>query len=57
MHIQKYPLEEFIDVVLKGYGNMYDVQYYVQAFACNNAYDAMHYVLLQLNMELSEETL
>ena len=33
------------------------VKDYVQAFACNNAYDAMRYVLLQLNMELSEETL
>ena len=28
----------------------------VQAFACNNAYDAMRYILLQLNMEISIET-
>lgn len=27
----------------------------VQAFACNNAYDAMRYILLQLNMEIDEE--
>lgn len=32
MHIQKYPLEELIDVVLKGYGTMYDVQYYKEIF-------------------------
>ncbi len=29
------------------------VKDYVQAFACNNAYDAMRYILLQLNMEIS----
>ncbi len=27
----------------------------VQAFACNNAYNAMRYILLQLNMEISGE--
>ena len=32
MHIQKYPLEELNDVVLKGYGTMYDVQYYKEIF-------------------------
>ena len=31
------------------------VKDYVQAFACNNAYDAMRYILLQLNMEISGE--
>lgn len=31
------------------------VKDYVQAFACNNAYDSMRYILLQLNMEISEE--
>lgn len=30
------------------------VKDYVQAFACNNAYDAMRYILLQLNMEINE---
>lgn len=29
------------------------VKDYVQAFACNNAYDSMRYILLQLNMEIS----
>jgi len=28
------------------------VKDYVQAFACNNAYNAMRYILLQLNMEI-----
>ena len=28
---------------------------YVQAFACSNAYDAMRYILLQLNMETDAE--
>ena len=32
MHIQKYPLEELNDVVLKGYGAMYDIQYYKEIF-------------------------
>ncbi len=31
------------------------VKDYVQAFACNNAYDAMRYILLQLNMDIGGE--
>ena len=31
------------------------VKDYVQAFASNNAYEAMRYILLQLNMEISGE--
>ena len=32
------------------------VKDYVQAFACSNAYDAMRYILLQLNMETDTES-